>query len=182
MAIRNGSGDGGDTATACKKYNAVEEVSHCSTGGRAPFGLLDHKAVPCVATLDDKPSAAPASGNPAGIGTKGSVHVRRQVPRTATKDPDEYACSRDLSIRRRSGDGDTTATACMKYDAVDEVSHCSACGGASRGLLVDKVLPGVATRDDETGTVPASGRPAGIGTNGSGRVGWQMTHIATEDP
>lgn len=44
---------GGDTATACKKYNTVEKVSHCSTGGGASLELLEGKLLPGVAALDD---------------------------------------------------------------------------------------------------------------------------------
>ena len=32
---------GGDTATACKKYGKVDEVSHVSTGGGASIELLE---------------------------------------------------------------------------------------------------------------------------------------------
>jgi phosphoglycerate kinase len=44
---------GGDTATACKKYNTVDKVSHCSTGGGASLELLEGKVLPGVAALDD---------------------------------------------------------------------------------------------------------------------------------
>ena len=44
---------GGDTATACKKYDTVEKVSHCSTGGGASLELLEGKLLPGVAALDD---------------------------------------------------------------------------------------------------------------------------------
>jgi len=44
---------GGDTATACKKYNTIEKVSHCSTGGGASLELLEGKVLPGVAALDD---------------------------------------------------------------------------------------------------------------------------------
>merc|ERR1712207_94139 len=44
---------GGDTATACKKYNTIDEVSHCSTGGGASLELLEGKLLPGVAALDD---------------------------------------------------------------------------------------------------------------------------------
>merc|ERR1719162_1403456 len=43
---------GGDTATACKKYNTVELVSHCSTGGGASLELLEGKVLPGVDALD----------------------------------------------------------------------------------------------------------------------------------
>merc|ERR1711972_652094 len=44
---------GGDTATACKKYNTVDKVSHCSTGGGASLELLEGKVLPGVAALDE---------------------------------------------------------------------------------------------------------------------------------
>jgi len=44
---------GGDTATACKKYNTVDKVSHCSTGGGASLELLEGKLLPGVAALDN---------------------------------------------------------------------------------------------------------------------------------
>merc|ERR1719360_396870 len=44
---------GGDTATACKKYDTETKVSHCSTGGGASLELLEGKVLPGVATLDD---------------------------------------------------------------------------------------------------------------------------------
>merc|ERR1712037_215788 len=37
---------GGDTATACKKYNTIDKVSHCSTGGGASLELLEGKLLP----------------------------------------------------------------------------------------------------------------------------------------
>merc|ERR1712232_1388496 len=43
---------GGDTATACKKYNTETKVSHCSTGGGASLELLEGKALPGVMALD----------------------------------------------------------------------------------------------------------------------------------
>jgi len=45
---------GGDTATACKKYETEDKVSHCSTGGGASLELLEGKVLPGVAALDDK--------------------------------------------------------------------------------------------------------------------------------
>jgi len=44
---------GGDTATACKKYDTEDKVTHCSTGGGASLELLEGKVLPGVATLDD---------------------------------------------------------------------------------------------------------------------------------
>merc|ERR1712157_201265 len=44
---------GGDTATACKKYDTEEKVSHCSTGGGASLELLEGKTLPGVAALSD---------------------------------------------------------------------------------------------------------------------------------
>merc|ERR1712136_523380 len=46
---------GGDTATACKKYDTEYKVTHCSTGGGASLELLEGKDLPGVATLDDAP-------------------------------------------------------------------------------------------------------------------------------
>merc|ERR1712003_478272 len=45
---------GGDTATACKKYDTEDKVSHCSTGGGASLELLEGKTLPGVAALNDK--------------------------------------------------------------------------------------------------------------------------------
>jgi len=43
---------GGDTATACKKYDTEAKVSHCSTGGGASLELLEGKDLPGVSALD----------------------------------------------------------------------------------------------------------------------------------
>jgi len=46
---------GGDTATACKKYDTETKVTHCSTGGGASLELLEGKDLPGVTTLDPAP-------------------------------------------------------------------------------------------------------------------------------
>merc|ERR1712028_315553 len=44
---------GGDTATACKKYDTEDKVTHCSTGGGASLELLEGKAMPGMESLSD---------------------------------------------------------------------------------------------------------------------------------
>ena len=42
---------GGDTATACKKYGKVDDVSHVSTGGGASIELLEGEQYSLVLPL-----------------------------------------------------------------------------------------------------------------------------------
>lgn len=44
---------GGDTATACKKYGKLNEVSHVSTGGGASIELLEGRELPGVKFLSE---------------------------------------------------------------------------------------------------------------------------------
>merc|ERR1712007_293811 len=65
---------GGDTATACKKYNTVDKVTHCSTGGGASLELMEGKLLPGVAALSDAgslpPPAAPSPPAPKTAASK----------------------------------------------------------------------------------------------------------------
>lgn len=45
---------GGDTATACAKWNAESDISHVSTGGGASLELLEGKQLPGVSALSDE--------------------------------------------------------------------------------------------------------------------------------
>jgi len=68
---------GGDTATACKKYDTETKVSHCSTGGGASLELLEGKALPGVTALD---SAGPVKdANALRVGINGFGRIGRMV-------------------------------------------------------------------------------------------------------
>merc|ERR1712056_174699 len=99
---------GGDTATACKKYNTVDKVSHCSTGGGASLELLEGKILPGVAALDDDTGASAA----VGIAINGFGRIGRQVARIAMKDPEV-----ELKLINASYDAEYVAYQ-MKYDSI----------------------------------------------------------------
>merc|ERR1719277_757142 len=65
---------GGDTATACKKYDTETKVSHCSTGGGASLELLEGKALPGVMALN-----AAKDPNALKVGINGFGRIGRMV-------------------------------------------------------------------------------------------------------
>merc|ERR1712242_333468 len=77
---------GGDTATACKKYDTETKVSHCSTGGGASLELLEGKELPGVMALDAAGGgggAVPAApdANALRVGINGFGRIGRMVSR-----------------------------------------------------------------------------------------------------
>lgn len=70
---------GGDTATACLKYDTETKVTHCSTGGGASLELLEGKDLPGVTALDDAPVSKTSAGAASAAGAAGSnkiLHIR----------------------------------------------------------------------------------------------------------
>merc|ERR1712048_873914 len=68
---------GGDTATACKKYDTETKVSHCSTGGGASLELLEGKELPGVTALD--PAGPVMSPDALKVGINGFGRIGRMV-------------------------------------------------------------------------------------------------------
>merc|ERR1712151_534648 len=70
---------GGDTATACKKYNTVDKVTHCSTGGGASLELMEGKVLPGVAALSDAGLATLSNADPSRDAVS-QIHQDTQDP------------------------------------------------------------------------------------------------------